>query len=203
MTYDRETEGEWKQSTGKCIVGRYEGRTLDVRPATMIAASTFAAEYPDGRSLAPPDGKRRVVVPTERWDIDYDGDHFADYVDGIGWGAAAARLLGRGTARIWRQRGPTTSARPSPSRTPPSAPATPSRCRLAVVVPEADGALHAVEAPGFDLSATGGGEYAGDGATRTGATGRAADGRRQSRAPTRRLFAWQVDHGAEAFLLPE
>jgi len=217
VMYDRETESEWKQSTGECIAGPLEGHTLTIRPATMTAASTFAEEYPEGRYLAPPEGKRRVTVPTddgdlatELRDIDYSEDHFADYVDGDWLGSRS-----RDAPRSWDR----TDLAPKEVvlgielgdeavGVPYSSVGADNAVDLSVggtdvVILEADGDLHAFEDPGFHLAPVGNGRYDGDGTTWNGATGRAADGRRLSRTPTRRLFAfaWQSDHGPESFLV--
>jgi hypothetical protein len=68
--------------------------------------------------------------------------------------------------------------------------------------PPGDFGIHAYEAPSFPLSpAADGSGLRGDGTTWDPATGRAADGRRLPRVPARRLFAfaWQDDHGPDAF----
>jgi hypothetical protein len=69
-----------------------------------------------------------------------------------------------------------------------------------VVVLATDDGLHAFEHPGFALRIQDG-TVRGDGATWTPATGESTDGRRLRRVPTRRLyaFAWQDDHGPDAF----
>ncbi len=68
-----------------------------------------------------------------------------------------------------------------------------------VVLAPTDG-LHAFERPAFELRMEDG-TVRGDGATWAPATGESSDGRRLRRVRTRRLyaFAWQDDHGPDAF----
>ncbi len=70
-----------------------------------------------------------------------------------------------------------------------------------VVVVATDDGLHAFEYPGFDLVLDTDGRLVGDETVWTPATGESDDGRRLDRLPARRLFAfaWQDDHGPDAF----
>jgi hypothetical protein len=64
-----------------------------------------------------------------------------------------------------------------------------------------DEGIHAFENPGFKFDRTDDGTIRADGTAWDAATGSAADGRRLERLPARRLFAfaWQDDHGVDAF----
>lgn len=61
--------------------------------------------------------------------------------------------------------------------------------------------IHAFEDPGFALRLDDEGRLAGDGTTWNAATGESENGRRLERVSARRLyaFAWQDDHGEDAF----
>jgi hypothetical protein len=69
------------------------------------------------------------------------------------------------------------------------------------VVFASEAGLHAFENPGFEFETADGGRVRADGTTWDLATGEATDGRHLTRLPIRRLFAfaWQDDHGPEAF----
>jgi hypothetical protein len=65
--------------------------------------------------------------------------------------------------------------------------------------------IHAFDAAGFASAPTDeAGRFAAGGTTWDGATGEADDGRHLERVPARRLFAfaWQDDHGPDAFVEP-
>nr|WP_254538147.1 DUF3179 domain-containing (seleno)protein [Halomarina sp. BCD28] len=73
-----------------------------------------------------------------------------------------------------------------------------------VVVFAGDAGVHAFSDPGIEFSREGRDgeeEFRADGTTWDPASGRAADGRELERLPARRLFAfaWQDDHGPDAF----
>ena len=71
---------------------------------------------------------------------------------------------------------------------------------LAVDVLADETGFHAFEHPEFDLERVDG-ELVGDGATWNPVTGWSNDGRTLSRVPAKRVFAfaWQDDHGPDAF----
>jgi hypothetical protein len=76
---------------------------------------------------------------------------------------------------------------------------------LDVVVFVTSQGIHAFEAPEFSFEPAGTEDsFAGDATTWDGATGESDDGRRLSRIPSQRLFAftWQDDHGADSFYDP-
>ncbi|USZ73461.1 DUF3179 domain-containing protein [Natronosalvus halobius] len=70
-----------------------------------------------------------------------------------------------------------------------------------VVVFATDDGIHAFEDPGYEFEPGTDGEFYADSTTWNGATGEAADGPQLIRLPARRLFAfaWQDDHGPDAF----
>jgi hypothetical protein len=92
VIYDRETESEWKQSTGECLAGEFEGQSLSVLPAGMTSYERFAAEYPDGVVLQPPGGESEAAssddVPAA---IRYDVEPYESYFDTEGFGLDAHR----------------------------------------------------------------------------------------------------------------
>ena len=70
VLYDRETESEWKQSSGICLSGTYEGRSLTVLPAATMTWAAFEERFPDGEVLQPP----------EWGTADYGTDRFVEYM---------------------------------------------------------------------------------------------------------------------------
>lgn len=219
VMYDRETESEWKQSTGECIAGPMEGRSLSMLPGSMMTAGRFEEVYPDGVFLDPPKGERSVVAPaedgdglvTEKTDIDYSVDHYADYIEGDWLGSRS-----RETSRSWDRTDLAAKEVVLGIESDGEAMAVPRSLvseegpvRLTVggvevVVLEANRDLHAYEYPGFEFERYTDDRYSGDGTAWDGATGRAEDGRSLRRVPAKRLFAlaWQADHGPDAFVLP-
>lgn len=216
VMYDRESESEWKQSTGACIDGPFTGVSLEIRPAGMMPFERFAKAHPDGLVLERPDGPHPVVIPaedggeltTETTEIDYSVDHFAEYVESDWLGSRS-----RESARAWNRTDIAAKeivlgieVDDGAIGIPQSRVAAVERVSVgdvAVVVFDVDGELHAFEAPGFTFEQTATGTYLGDGTEWDGATGQAADGRALDRIPARRLFAfaWQADHGPDAFYL--
>lgn len=73
-----------------------------------------------------------------------------------------------------------------------------------VVVFASEDGIHGFADPGYSFASTEDGFIA-DGTTWDPATGTASDGRRLERLSTRRLFAfaWQDDHGFDAFYRPD
>lgn len=203
VLYDRGTDSEWKQSSGRCLSGAYLGTTLTVRPAATMTWAAFTERFPDGEILQPP-----------WWGTgDYETDRFDDYADSDGIGPGGDPRL-RESIDDW------------PFAFPPKTPTVgltidgESRGYPQTVVSEAGGAvtdtvggvdvvvfgtdagLFAYERGGlaFDPTADGTG-FRADGTTWDAATGQSDDGRTLPRVPSRRLFAftWRDDRGAEAF----
>ena len=92
VMYDRETDSEWKQSTGTCLTGLLEGRSLSVLPASVLSYERFAAEYHEGVVLVPPGGESEAAsaddVPAT---IRYDMTPYESYFETEGFGLAAHR----------------------------------------------------------------------------------------------------------------
>ena len=92
VMYDRETESEWKQSTGECIVGELIGVTLSLWPAAMMPWSRFDTEYEHGIVLQPPCGKSEAASATDEPEpIRCDESPYAAYFESEGFGLDAHR----------------------------------------------------------------------------------------------------------------
>ncbi|MFD1644855.1 DUF3179 domain-containing protein [Haloarchaeobius litoreus] len=215
VMYDRETDSEWKQSRGVAIDGPLSGTQLTVVPAAMTTVERFRDANPDGELLAPPGGESEAASDTDDPEpIDYDAAPYERYFEMDGFGLAAHR--GTGDGRDWdRDDGidpktvvlgltvaddalgfplPRVEANGSVAQTTVGD-------RDVVVFATPDG-IHAFENPGFVFERTvEPGTFVADGTRWDGATGEGDDGRSLERLPSRRLFAfaWQDDHGADAF----
>jgi hypothetical protein len=215
VMYDRETESEWKQSLGKCIAGDLEGTTLSVRPASTVSWATFRERYPDGVVLQPTDAKSEAASETDDPEpIDYDAQPYERYFQSDGFGLAAHRGTG---SRTWDRDDldPKTVVLgieadgdalgfPLPRIQERGNVVTTSVGGTDVVVFASDEGIHAFENPGYEFEYADGGAFDADGTTWDGATGTAEDGRSLERVPAKRLFAfaWQDDHGPDAFFEP-
>ncbi|MHC3438650.1 DUF3179 domain-containing protein [Natrialbaceae archaeon A-gly3] len=214
VMYDRETRSEWKQSTGVCIAGTYEGRQLTVRPAATVTWESFREGYPDGVVLQPPEDARSEAASDDDTPapVTYDDRPYAAYVDGEGFGLAAHH--GSDETRPWNRTDlePKTVVLgleidgeavgfPLPRVIDAGRVVHETVGGTDVVVFAADGELHAFENPGYEFERIDDGEFRGDSTTWNDTTGEATDGRRLTRVPARRLFAftWQDDHGPDAF----
>jgi hypothetical protein len=217
VMYDRGTESEWKQSSGECIAGQFAGDSLSVRPGAMLSWREFRDAHPDGVVLRPPGGESEAASDGDSpAPIDYDASPYADYFAGEGFGLAAHRGtdgdrewaredLRPKTAVLGFETGDAALGFPLPRvldaggvvRT------TVGERPVLVVATEA-GNVHGFADPGIQFTWTEAG-LVGDGTTWDPATGRAADGRRLDRLPTRRVFAfaWRDDHGPDAFYDPD
>lgn len=219
VMYDRETESEWRQSTGACIAGRLEGESLAVRPAAMMTLDRFRERLPEGVVLEPPAGKHSVVEANPSGDglrvvaryIDYAVDSYAAYVSGDWVGSRS-----REEPREWNRTDVGAKEVVLALVVGGDAIGVPRSSVGAddvlgvevggvdVVVFEADGDLHGSEDPGWEFEPLGDGRFRGAGTTWDGATGRSEDGRSLPSVPGRRMFAfaWQADHGDDSFYLP-
>jgi hypothetical protein len=216
VMYDRETGSEWKQSSGVCIAGRFEGDSLSARPSAMLSWREFRESSPDGVVLQPPGGESEAASDDDsRAPIDYDTSPYDDYFEGTGFGLVAHR--GTGDGREWTRDDLRPKAAVLGVETDDAALGFPlpwvldvggvvqttvGGRRVLVVATEA-GDIHGFADPGapFEWAEAG---LVGDGTTWNPATGWAADGRRLDRLPTRRMFAfaWRDDHGPDAFYDP-
>ncbi len=209
VMYDRETGSEWKQSLGACIAGPLEGAELTVLPATVVEYGTFAAR--DGVVLRPPGGESEAAGDgDEPAPVDYDAAPYRGYESGEGFGLAAHRGTG---SREWDredldpktvvlgiERDGDALGVPRPVVRDAGGALTVTVGGTDVVVFGADD-LAAFRAPGHEFEPVDGG-FAADGTTWDPTTGEADDGRRLEPVPAKRLyaFAWQDDHGPDAFL---
>jgi hypothetical protein len=212
VMYDHQTESEWKQSTGECIAGQFEGAQLTVRPAGIVPFRRFREEYPDGVVLQRPDKPSEAASDTdEPAPVSYDEHPYAGYFDGDGFGLAAHR--GEGDERTWDrtdldpkavvlgvETGGEAVGYPQPRIEAADGVVTDTVGGTALVVCATADGLHAFENPGYAFELDGETLRA-DGTTWDPVTGESADGRRLDRIPARRLFAftWQDDHGPDAF----
>jgi hypothetical protein len=211
VMYDRETESEWKQSLGECIAGPLAGEQLTVRPAAIVTWARFADEYPDGVVLQPANAASETASDDDQpAPVDYLEDPYEEYFEGEGFGLGARR---GGEGRSWNrddlrakavvlgvERGGEAVGYPEPAVRDAGGVVTDTVGDTDVVVFATDEGIHAFESPGYEFDATAGG-FRADGATWDPATGESDDGRRLERIPARRLFAfaWQDDHGPDAF----
>jgi hypothetical protein len=214
VMYDRETDSEWKQSSGACIAGEFEGDALTVRPAPMLTYGGFRERYPEGLVLQPPGGESEAASDDDQpAPIDYDTAPYEAYFEGEGFGLDAHR--GEGSSRTWDREDVAPKERVLGIERAGDA--------LGIPVSRVDGAVtvtvggvdvvvfatpegcFAYRDPGHAFEPAGTpGTFRADGTRWDGTTGEAADGRRLARVPARRLFAfaWQDDHGPDAFAGP-
>ncbi|WP_440008041.1 DUF3179 domain-containing (seleno)protein [Halomicrococcus sp. SG-WS-1] len=214
VLYDRETESEWKQSSGECIAGELAGESLTVRAAAMLPWNRFRERHDDGVVLRPPGGASEASGDGDSVEeIDYDEEPYRDYFETDGFGLAAHRGDG---SREWNRDDLDPKAVVVGLERDGDALGVPlSRVEAAggvvtasvgdadAVVFAAEG-VHAFEHPGVAFEPEEGPYFRGDGARWHGATGESDDGRTLDRLPARRLFAfaWQDDHGPDAFYEP-
>jgi len=205
VLYDRETESEWKQSTGECIAGELTGERLSIRSAPMTTYGAFREAHPDGVVLQPQEGSGGAAQ-------DYDPSRYDAYAEDEGFGLRAMR--GTGPEREWErddldpktvvlgvERRDEALGFPLPVVQSAGGVVRTAVGNAEVAVVATDAGIHAFEDPGFALSVDEDGRLVGDGTAWNAATGESEDGRRLERVPARRLyaFAWQDDHGDAAF----
>ncbi len=216
VMYDRETGSEWKQSTGVCIAGPLEGKTLRALPSGLTTWGRFRESCPAGRVLQPPGGESEASGPGEEpREIEYDADPYEAYFTAEGFGLGAHRGTG---GREWGRADLDPKEVVVGLAFGDEAVGVPARfveeaggaLALGVgardVVVFASGAgLHAFENPGYGFEPTDGRGFRADGTVWDPETGESGDGRVLDRVSIRRLFAfaWQDDHGADAFYDPE
>jgi len=213
VMYDRETDSEWKQSLGEAIAGPLEGAELTVLPAAMTTVERFRADAPDGEVLARPGGQSEAAGSGDDPEpIEYDDDPYREYFEGEGFGLAARRGA---DSREWDrtdldpkavvlgiERDGDALGFPLERVAAAGGVATAAVGGAGVAVFATPDGIHAFENPGFEFEPTDDpGRFEADGAVWDGATGDSDDGRALARLPARRLFAfaWQDDHGPDAF----
>jgi hypothetical protein len=208
VMYDRETETEWKQTTGVAIDGPLAGTQLPVLAAPVVTWKRFRADYPDGLVLQPADGGGRS---DESAAARYDMAPYEGYVEREAFGLYGMR--GEGEPRSWDredldaktvvlgvERGGEAVGYSLPQVERAGGLVTDTVDGDRVLVVATDTGCHVYEAPAFDFEMRAGTIH-GDGTTWDSATGESADGRRLDRVPARRLFAfaWQDTHGPDSF----
>jgi hypothetical protein len=216
VMYDRQTESEWKQSLGAAIAGEYEGAELTALPAGVMPYRRFAEEHPDGVVLDAPGGDSEASGPGDEPEpVEYDDDPYGEYFEADGFGLAAHRGTG---GREWDRDdldpkdvvlgveadGEALGFPHDRVATAGGAVQSTVGDRSVAVFVTPDG-IHAFDDDGLSFEPTDDpGRFAADGTTWDGATGEARDGRILERIPSRRLFAfaWQDDHGEDAFVDP-
>jgi hypothetical protein len=213
VMYDRETDSEWKQSSGECIAGPFEGESLAVRPGSVLSWRQFRKSHPEGVVLQPPGGESEAASDGDTpAAIDYDESPYADYLKAEGFGLAAHRGDGYRewdrdddidpkTVVLGIEAGGEALGFPLPRMLSAGGIARAIVGGHPVVVfADEDAGIHGYVDPGYDFEWAGDG-FAADGTTWEPATGESVDSRELERLPTRRLFAfvWQDDHGTDAF----
>ncbi|MEF8813844.1 MAG: DUF3179 domain-containing protein [Halovenus sp.] len=212
VMYDRETDSEWKQSRGEAIAGALEGTTLTVLPAAMLSWERFR-ERMDGLVMQPPGGESEAAGEgTEPEPIDYDDRPYAGYLasdrfgldglhgeDGREWDRED---IDPKTVVLGLQQGAAALGVPLPVVESAGGALSVTVGDQRAVVFATPSGIHAFENPGYVFESVGDGQFRADGTCWDGATGAGDDGRQLRRLPARRLFAfaWQDDHGPDAFL---
>jgi len=212
VMYDRETESEWKQSSGECIDGRFAGDTLSVRQSAVVSWRQFTESYPGGVVLQRPGGTSEVASEDDSPAlIDYQQSPYGEYFQRAGFGLDAHR---GGDSREWNRDdldpktvvlgveiGDEAVGFPLP-RVEAEGGVVQSELggRRIVVLATGNAGIHGFVDPGYSFDRVDG-DIVADGTRWDPATGRAPDGRALERVPARRLFAfaWQDDHGENAF----
>ncbi|WP_458187639.1 DUF3179 domain-containing protein [Haladaptatus sp. NG-WS-4] len=206
VMYDRETESEWKQSSGEAIAGKRRGKSLDVLPAALLPWEQFRERHPDGIVLRPPGGESEASGPGDEPEpIDYDVEPYRAYFERDGFGLSAHR---GGDSREWHREdigpkavvlglesGGDALGFPLAHVEQAGNVVTATVGDREVVVFAAEG-IHAFEHQGFAFEHNEGPYFLGDGTRWHGARGESDDGRELTRLPARRLFAfaWLDDH---------
>ncbi|WP_049972373.1 DUF3179 domain-containing protein [Haladaptatus cibarius] len=217
VMYDRETETEWKQSSGEAIAGELRGESLTVLPAGLLSKERYRDRYPNGLVLQSPGGESEASGPGDDPEpIDYDEEPYRAYFERDGFGLDAHR---GGDSRDWNrddldpkavvlgvESGGEAVGFPLPRVEDAGGIITATVGETAVVVVSSEG-IHAYEnpAPGYEFEHDEGSYFLADGVRWHAASGESEDGRELTRLPARRLFAfaWQDDHGADSFWSPE
>ncbi|WP_435157723.1 DUF3179 domain-containing (seleno)protein [Haladaptatus sp. DFWS20] len=215
VMYDRETETEWKQSSGEAIAGELRGESLTVLPAGLLSWERFREHHPDGLVLQPPGGKSEASGSGDDPEpIDYDDGSYRSYFERDGFGLDAHR---GGDSREWHRDDldPKTVVLglesdgealgfPLPRVEAAGGVVAATVGETRAVIFSAEG-IHAFENPGFEFEHEDGSYFRANGTRWHGARGVSDDGRELTRLPVRRLFAfaWQDDHGDDRFWIDE
>jgi len=210
VMYDRETDSEWKQTTGTAIAGDLEGTRLSMLSAPMVSWERFTTDHPEGVVLQPVRGDGTTQSSREI----YDMEPYERYAGSSEFGLYGMR--GEGERRSWDRDdldaktvvlgveiGDEAVGYPVPRIEAAGGIITDSVGDQSIVVIATDDSVDAFENPGFTFERRDDSIHA-DGTMWDGATGESADGRKLERVPARRLFAfaWQDAHGRDAFYAP-
>ena len=206
VLYDRKTGSEWKQSSGRCFAGEQAGAELEVVPVGRAAVGAFLRTHPEGVVLQPPEGAGEAY-PTEPYERYDEAEGFGvGVMRGTGPGRSWDRTdIGAKTTVLGVEWGDDAVGYPLPAIERAGGVLTDTVGGRAVVVFTTGSGLAGYENPGYEFTPTDDGSgFEADGTVWNATTGAAADGRRLDRLPTRRLyaFAWQDDHGPDAFYSP-
>jgi len=209
VMYDRETGSEWRQPSGECLAGEFEGHTLTAVPTATTTWRRFTGSYPGGVVLQP---VRGGAGPGQRSPArEYDMEPYRQYYRDDDFGLYAMR--GEGARRTWDRDDLDAKALVLGIEHEDEAVGYPlERVEMAggfvtdtvggqeVVVVAAEGELHAFVNPGFEFERNRDALIA-DGTRWNPRTGHSDDSRRLDRVAARTLFAfaWQDDHGPDAF----
>jgi len=221
LMYDRETGSEWKQSLGRAIDGPLAGVELTALPAAVTTLGAFREANPDGLVMEPPGGESEAAGDgPEPEPVEYDARPYAEYFASEGFGLDAHR---GGDGREWDrgdlppkavvlgvEAGDEALGFPLPAVEAAGGVVAAAVDDQPVVVFATDEGIHAFADPGFDWEPVADG-FRGGGAVYDGTTGRRIRERdgaapdELERLPAKRLFAfaWQDDHGREAFYEPD
>ncbi len=110
VMYDRQTESEWKQSTGVCMNGELAGETLSPLPAAMISWESFQCEYTDGEVLQPDFTPSEAASDDEPAPIEYDRNPSETHLSSDAIGLDGHR--GTNESRTWQRTDPSERSRP-------------------------------------------------------------------------------------------
>jgi hypothetical protein len=219
VLYDRETDSEYKQSTGTGIAGPLEGTRLSPVPSSLSSYEQFRETHPDGLVLQQPGGASEAAGPgPEPTEIDYDDAPYEEYFEQEGFGVDA--LHGE-ESRDWNradldpktvvlalERDGDAVGIPLPRLEAAGGVAVVSVGGTSVVAIGTAAGLFAYEAPPEIDESTAvtamdeAKRFRTAGTVWDSYTGRSEEDDRQlERVPLRRLFAftWQDDHGSDAF----
>ena len=216
VMYDRETESMWKQSTGRCLQGAFEGRSLRPLPFYMTTWAQYQWVNPEPRVLAETDMQSEAASASDSpAQIDYDRDPYRRYFESDGYGLAAHR--NERQTRDWDRtdvdpKTPVIGLEiageavgvPRPDLVERGV-STVTIGGQEIVVFGTPSGMYAYEDPGFSYARESAERFRADGTTWHVVSGEAADGRSLVRVSTKREFAftWQDDHGPDAFLSPQ
>lgn len=212
VMYDRETGSEWKQPTGECIAGQFEGERLTALEAPVTTLEAFTGAHPDGELLQPvrggPDANEAVLRQA------YDMTGYERYRRGEQFGLYGMR--GEGEARSWDREdldpkavvvgvesGADARAYPVSDVEAAGGVVRDTLGGRPILVYALDGAVGAIESPGPEFPPDGESvlTYGGNWPSTHGESQRGVEA-----PPVRSLrlfaFAWQDAHGPDAFWKP-